>query len=86
MRYADDTSLLAGNGEDLKSRLMKDNTKNVKVGFKLNTRTTGELHNFNPKGDCSQESRRILKLGRAVRKELEKLARKEFLSVRMCHG
>ena len=35
-RYADDTTLMAGRGEELKSLLMKVKEESEKVGFKLN--------------------------------------------------
>ena len=40
LRYADDTTLLAENKEELKSLLMKVKDKNEKVGFKLNIQKT----------------------------------------------
>ena len=36
LRYADDTTLIAENEEELKSLLMKVKEKNEKVGLKLN--------------------------------------------------
>ena len=36
LRYADDTTLLAKNEEELKSLLMKVKEESVKVGLKLN--------------------------------------------------
>ena len=36
LRYADDTILMAGNEEELKSLLMKVKVENEKVGLKLN--------------------------------------------------
>ena len=40
LRYADDTSLLAENEEELKSLLMKVKEKSEKVGLKLNIQKT----------------------------------------------
>ena len=40
LRYADDTTLMAGNEEELKSLLMKVKEKSKKVGFKLNIQKT----------------------------------------------
>ena len=40
LRYADDTTLMAGSEEELKSLLMKVKEESEKVGLKLNT---GEL-------------------------------------------
>ena len=40
LRYADDTSLMAGNEEELKSLLMKVKEKSEKAGLKLNIQKT----------------------------------------------
>ena len=40
LRYADDTTLMAENKEDLKSLLMKMKEENEKVGLKLNIQKT----------------------------------------------
>ena len=40
LRYADDTTLMAESGEELKSLLMKVNEESEKVGLKLNIRKT----------------------------------------------
>ena len=40
LRYADDTTLMAENEEDLKSLLMKVKEESVKVGLKLNIQKT----------------------------------------------
>ena len=40
LRYADDTTLIAESGEELKSLLMKVNEESEKVGLKLNIRKT----------------------------------------------
>ena len=40
LRYADDTSLMAESGEELKSLLMKVKEENEKVGLKLNIQKT----------------------------------------------
>ena len=40
LRYADDTTLMAENGEELKSLLMKVKEKGEKAGFKLNIQKT----------------------------------------------
>ena len=37
LRYADDTTLMAGSEEELKSLLMKLKEESEKVGFKLNS-------------------------------------------------
>ena len=40
LRYADDTTLMAGSEEELKSLLMKVKEESEKVGLKLNIRKT----------------------------------------------
>ena len=40
LRYADDTTLMAENEEELKSPLMKVKEESEKVGFKLNIQKT----------------------------------------------
>ena len=40
LRYADDTTLMAGSEEELKSLLMKVKEKSAKVGLKLNIQKT----------------------------------------------
>ena len=40
LRYADDTTLMAENEEELKSLLMKVKEESEKVGLKLNTQKT----------------------------------------------
>ena len=40
LRYADDTTLMAENEEELKSLLMKVKEESVKVGLKLNIQKT----------------------------------------------
>ena len=40
LRYVDDTTLMAGNKEELKSLLMKVKEKSEKVGWKLNIQKT----------------------------------------------
>ena len=40
LRYADDTTLMAGNEEELKSLLMKVKEESENVGLKLNTQNT----------------------------------------------
>ena len=49
LRYADDTTLMAGREEELKSLLMKVKVKSEKVGLKFNIQKTkimpsGSLH------------------------------------------
>ena len=40
LRYADDTTLMAGSEEELKSLLMKGKVESKKVGLKLNIQKT----------------------------------------------
>ena len=44
LRYADDTTLMAKNEEELKSILMKVKEESKKVGLKLNIQKTKEWH------------------------------------------
>ena len=44
LRYADDTTLMAGSKEELKSLLMKVKEENEKVGLKLNIQKTKIRH------------------------------------------
>ena len=46
LRYADDTTLMAENEEDLKSHLMKVKEESEKVGLKLNIQTSLSLLTF----------------------------------------
>ena len=91
LRYADDTTLMAENEEELKSLLMKVKEESEKVGFKLNIQkmkimasgpiTSWEIDGetvetvsdfifggskITADGDCSQEIKRRLLLGRKV--------------------
>ena len=56
LRYADDTTLMAGSEEDLKSLLMKVKEKSEKVGLKLNIHktkimTSGPITSWQIKGE-----------------------------------
>ena len=44
LRYADDTSLMAESGKELKSLLMKVKEESEKVGLKLNIQKLGSWH------------------------------------------
>ena len=46
LRYADDTTLVAENEEELKSLLMKVKEENEKVGLKLNIQKTKIMTSF----------------------------------------
>ena len=43
LRYADDTTLMAENEEELKSHLMKEKKESEKVGLKLNIQKTKNM-------------------------------------------
>ena len=46
LRYADDTTLMAENEEELKTFLMKVKEESEKVGLKLNIQKTAQLQLF----------------------------------------
>ena len=95
LRFADDTTLMAGSEEELKSLVMKVKEESENVGLKLNIQKT-KIMAFGPitswqidgetvetksyfmflgskitaDGDCSQEMKRCLLLGRKVRTNL----------------
>ena len=95
LRFADDTTLMAGSEEELKSLVMKVKEESENVGLKLNIQKTkiiaigpiiswqidGETvetksdfmflgSKITADGDCSQEMKRCLLLGRKVRTNL----------------
>ena len=96
LRYADDTTLMAENEEELKSLLIKVKEESEKVGLKLNIQKTkimasspiiswqidGEIvetvadfifggSKITVDGDCSNEIKRHLLLGRKVMTNLD---------------
>ena len=95
LRYADDTTLMAENEEELKSLLMKVKEESEKVGLKLNIQKTkimasgpitsweidGETvsdfilgdSKITADGDCSQEIKRCLLLGRKFMTNLDSI-------------
>ena len=98
LRYADDTTLMAENEEELKSLLMKVKEESEKVGLKLNIQKTkimasgpitsweidGETvervsdfiwggSKITADGDCSQEIKRHLLLGKKVMSNLDSI-------------
>ena len=98
LRYADDTTLMAGSEEELKSLLTKVKEESEKVGLKLNIQKTkimasgpitsweidGEIvetlsefilggSKITADGDCSQEIKRCLLLGRKVMTNLDSI-------------
>ena len=111
LRYADDTTLMAENEEELKSLLMKVKEESEKVGLKLNIQKTkimasgpttswqidGETvetvadfifggSKITTDGDCSQEIKRRLLLGRKVMINLDSIlkSRDITLSTTVC--
>ena len=52
LRYADDTTLMAESGEELKSLLTKVNEESEKAGLKFNIQKTNSIrfHHFMPNG------------------------------------
>ena len=86
LRYADDTTLMAENEEELKSLLMKVKEESEKVGLKLNIQKTkimasGPVTIFlvskiTADGDCSHEIKRCLLLGRKVMTNLDSMLKK----------
>ena len=98
LRYADDTTLMAENEEELKSLLMKVKEESEKIGLKLNVQKTkimasspitlwqidGERvetvtdfiflgFTITADGDCSQEIKRRLLLGRKTMTNLDSI-------------
>ena len=96
LRYADDTTLMAENEEELKSLLMKVKEESEKVGLKLDIQKTkimasGPINSWKidgetmetvtdliflgskitVSGDCSQEIKRYLLLGRKAMTNLD---------------
>ena len=98
LRYADDTTLMAER-EELKSHLMKVKEESEKVGLKLNIQQTkimasgpitSRLFSGGSKitadGDCSQEIKRWLLLGRKAMPNLDSIlkSRDITLSTKVC--
>ena len=96
LRYADDTTFMAENEEELKSLLMKAKEKSEKAGLKLNIQITKIMESgpitswqidegtlemvtdfiflgfrITTDGDCSQEIKRRLLLGRKAMTNLD---------------
>ena len=107
LRYADDTTLMAESGEELKSLLMKMKEESEKVGLKLNIQKTKimasgpiilwqikwKLADFiflgsriTADGDCSQEIKRRLLIGRKVMTNLDSILKSRHitLSIKVC--
>ena len=58
LRYADDTTLMAENEEELKSLLMKVKVESEKVGLKLNIQKT-KIMAFGPITSCEIDGDRV---------------------------
>ena len=111
LRYADDTTLMAENEEELKSLLMKVKEESEKIGLKLNIQKTkimasgpitscqidGEIvetmadfiflgSKITADGDCSNEIKRRLLLGRKDMTNLDSIlkSRDPTLPTKVC--
>ena len=97
LRYADDTTFMAENEEELESLLMKVKEECEKVGLKLNIQKTKTLasgetvetvSDFNfggskitADGDCSDEIKRRLLLGRKVMTHLDTILKSRDITL-----
>ncbi|KAB0365888.1 hypothetical protein FD754_010044 [Muntiacus muntjak] len=86
LRYADDTTLMADSEEELKSLLMKVKEESEKYGLKLNIQKTKIMASvetvsdfiflgskITADGDCSNEIKRCLLLGKKVMTSLDSI-------------
>ena len=78
LRYAEDTTFMAENEEELKSLLMKVKEESEIAGLKLNIQKTkimasGWGSKITADGDCSHEIKRHLLLGRNVMTNLDSI-------------
>ena len=85
-RYADDTTLMAENEEELKSLLMKVKEKSEIAGLKLNIQKTkimasGWGSKITADGDCSHEIKRHLLLGRNVMTNLDSILKSRDITL-----
>ena len=106
LRYADDTTLMAENEEELKSLLMKVKEESEKAGLKLSIQKTkimasgpitswpidgetvesdslfwGGGSKITADGDCSQEIKRHLLLGRKVMTNLDSILKSRDITL-----
>ena len=106
LRYADDTTLMAESGEELKSLLMKVKEESERAGLKLNIQKTkimatgpftswqidGETmetvtdfifldSKITADGDCSQEIKRCLLLGRKAMTNLDSILKSRDINL-----
>ena len=58
LKYKDDTTLMAGSEEELKSLLMKVKEESEKVGLKLNIQKT-KIMAFGPITSCQKDGERV---------------------------
>ena len=80
LRYAEDTTFMAENEEELKSLLMKVKEESEIAGLKLNIQKTkimasGWGSKITADGDCSHEIKRHLLLGRNVMTNLDSIVK-----------
>ena len=74
LRYADDTTLMVENEEELKSPLMKVKEKNEKVGLKLNIQKTkvmasGSITSWQIDGETKETVTDFIFLGSKITKD-----------------
>ena len=94
IRYADDTTLMAKSGEELKSLLMKVKEESERVGLKLNTQKTKIMASspitswktdvgskITAGVDCSHEIKRRLLLGRKVMNKLDSILKSRDITL-----
>ena len=84
LRYADDTTLMAG-FEELKSLLIKVKVESEKFGLKLNIQKTKIMASgpikITADGDCSHEIKRRLLLGRKVMTNLDSIQKSRDITL-----
>ena len=86
LRYAEDTTFMAENEEELKSLLMKVKEKSEIAGLKLNIQKTkimasGWGSKITADGDCSHEIKRHLLLGRNVMTNLDSILKSRDITL-----
>ena len=94
IRYADDTTLMAKSGEELKSLLMKVKEESERVGLKLNIQKTKIMASspitswktdvgskITAGVDCSHEIKRRLLLGRKVMNKLDSILKSRDITL-----
>ena len=86
LRYADDTTFMAENEEELKSLLMKVKEESEIAGLKLNIQKTKIMASsrgskITADGDCSHEIKRHLLLGRNVMPNLDSILKSRDITL-----